>query len=561
MKKLQTLTPAHAFVHTMISGIVYLLNAQQDEAPLLPAPVKSAIARWSAGGAAFAAQYGIPKTAYAKYLNLLTRDDTDSLEEAAFTVADAVRTKWARIEKDTTIELPMLNVIKDVCLWHRNESPAALARLRKNMGKIGVSSDLMTCFREEVEDQARFVAEARKLVKKIAGVDAAEVPLEIVTEVREKTDPEVWKKYNALRRSINGVAKTAIMNYVRESGKKFVPIKEMLTALKKQGIVDHKVPRSFDGQIDENGDLYTKAGRKIDGRPQYDVTMNPRYRDATDDTSVFTTKLPNGTVQYYATVEYNQRRAAKKFSIARELASNITKYRSKWLRDLKSTKPEVAIPACIVELGYESCIRIGTPGNATKGVATQGLTTLLVGNVKRQGANRILDFLAKDAVATKYVIRPDTVERRLLIKWIDALCEDKTRKDKLFEHDGKWYNAAKIRTYFRTVTGMPDVKIHTIRHLQGTRVAMEVLDELGAELDKARTLTQTIVNKKFMEAMQKVGKLLGHVRGVGATQKTTGATAIKSYVDPELMREFFQRYSARGIRIPSVVLQAMKENK
>jgi glucan phosphorylase len=52
-------------------------------------------------------------------------------------------------------------------------------------------------------------------------------------------------------------------------------------------------------------------------------------------------------------------------------------------------------------------------------------------------------------------------------------------------------------------------------------------------------------------ALTNVGRILGHVKGVGVEQKTVWTTAAKNYVAPIVMEEFYLRFKDLGVRPPS----------
>jgi hypothetical protein len=225
---------------------------------------------------------------------------------------------------------------------------------------------------------------------------------------------------------------------------------------------------------------------------------------------------------------------------------------------MRSTDDDLRVPATLVEISYLTCSRIGTPGNSTKGQNTQGLTTLTVGNVKRRGSSRLLDYNGKDGVHHVHSIAPADTDKRLIIKLLDECCEDRQRKDRLFVLDGVVYTAEKVRAYFKRVTGL-NAGMHKIRTLRGTKMAQEVLEKLGDQLENKRGLSQTIVDREFKDALTKVGELLGHVRGIGDNQRATWATASMSYIDPEVQKEFYARFAKQGVRLPNFLAKKLKE--
>jgi DNA topoisomerase IB len=222
-----------------------------------------------------------------------------------------------------------------------------------------------------------------------------------------------------------------------------------------------------------------------------------------------------------------------------------------WRRDLMGKDFDKKVMAAQCELVYETCARVGGKDNANRAGATFGLTTLLVGNVKRRGNSLILDYLGKDSVQQRHVLKPETPAMRKVIELLELLCEGKTRKEELWEYEGTTYSAVKLRTYFRQVSGVPDASPHKLRHLRGTRLARTELDAAVEKLSGKRGLNQKMVDDAFKAALTNVGRILGHVKGVGVEQKTVWTTAAKNYVAPIVMEEFYLRFKDLGVRPPS----------
>ena len=140
---------------------------------------------------------------------------------------------------------------------------------------------------------------------------------------------------------------------------------------------------------------------------------------------------------------------------------------------------------------------------------------------------------------------------RKVIKILDSLCEGKTRKDLLWSTDNQEFNANRLRMYFRRVSGVPEATPHKLRHLRGTRLAITELDLASAKLLKSRKLNQASVDTAFKAALTNVGRILGHVKGIGAGQTTVWTTAAKNYVSVSVMEGVYAAFKAAGIRPPS----------
>lgn len=567
MKKLQPFSGSDGFTHVLLASIVFYLRLATKTRPLLPTAVAQDLPVWVTAGREFCSRYKISTRAYDRYTQLLAAQPTqDTIDDYLFELISAVRAKWKSIQADTNLSYDQIAGLKDGALWLFNESPNALARLEKNLAKYTRHAGLLEAFRKDTEDQSPYIKELVPLVKKLGGTGkplAHELTIEEARAARERK-PDLYKKYLELSRMVRGIYKQNLMNMVRDNGGP-VDIGEARRALDAAGVI-HKLIKGFTGLVDEDGTLYTKSGRKINGVPQFPVQMNKSYKDKSDDTYVMTVTLPTlnaegkPNVQYFYTVDFVRQRTEKKYKIASILSKNQDKYRARWFKDMKSDDPDKWVMAVMTELAYTTCARIGKVGAINTKGATFGLSSWLVGNVKRRGASRVIDYIGKDGVHQVHTITPTDPHLKIAIKLLDRLVENKQRKDLLFEYEGTYYSAARMRLYFKALTKIPDVSVHKIRTMRGTALAEEQLDKLAATLESKQQLTQAIVDKSFKEALMSVGQLLGHIRSVGTEQKVTWSTASQSYVDPGIQIGFYERFADRGVRVPRFLQRALKES-
>lgn len=566
MKQLKALpNQTQAFISILVAAAVFYLNKEQGKKPYLPVKLKTKFVGWAKQAEGFVSKYKLNGSAFRKFVLMMAEQKaTDALDEACDDLVDSFKSHYRNIEKDVSISADQLQMLKDSIIWFNSASPSALTRIRKNMNKVGLSSELMEEFRQDTESQEPYVKAIKPVVKKLTGKEGTKIPLELLKEIREKAPEALYKRYLDLRKTINSIYKNELLNLVRDNNGKPIDVDKARKALEKKKMI-HNLPQGFEGLIGEDGQLYTKEGKRIDGVPQYPVRMNPNYDPKSDNGNVFTVILPTtdaagkNNVQHFYTTEYRRNKTSQKFETVNVLIKNKDKYRKHWLQDMRSKNDDVRIPSTIVELSFLTCARIGTPGNATKGGRTQGLTTLDAGNVKKRSSSRVLDYIGKDGVHQRHVIAPITTENRLIVNLLDELVEGKQRKDLLFEKDGKRYTAAVVRQYFKRVTGL-DVGMHKIRTLRGTVLAQDILENLSQKLSSKKELNQTLVDREFKAAITKVGELLGHVRGVGSDQKVTWATASQSYIDPEVQQAFYARFADKGVRLPSFLRKKLKQD-
>lgn len=573
MRVITASTPSSAYLFVLLCSTVYWLRVGAGATKeCLPKSLLSEYRRAVPEGEAFCRKYRIPVKAYRAYTSWIESSPPDDEDELAGYLLDhlnALRVALPTIKKNheiSDLELATLNRIR---LWHRTENDSTLEAIRAALGKLDVPAILLNQFKTETPDAAPLVAELKRVVKKMTGKLALNVPLEDQATLREKK-PDLWSEYLSIRRSLNVISKQELRDYVRDQGG-VANIDDARRFLDSKG-VPHRLPRGFHGKVNEDGALLTQDGAQLKTGtggdvnnidPAAKIVMNPDY-DPKKDTAagrngnwVFKAVLPTKNAAgknneyYYYTGNKHLLNRAHKFDVVDKLIAKETAMVRTWRRDLMGKDFDKKVMAAQCELVYETCARVGGKDNANRAGATFGLTTLLVGNVKRRGNSLILDYLGKDSVQQRHVLKPETPAMRKVIELLELLCEGKTRKDELWEYEGTTYSAVKLRTYFRQVSGVPDASPHKLRHLRGTRLARTELDAAVEKLSGKRGLNQKMVDDSFKAALTNVGRILGHVKGVGVEQKTVWTTAAKNYVAPIVMEEFYLKFKDLGVRPPS----------
>jgi hypothetical protein len=564
---------ASSYLFVLLSSMVYWLRvgagAKRDCLP------KALLADWNNAvpeGEAFCKQYRIPVRPYRAYTQWITSSPPDDGDELATLLLDHLndlRLAFPNIKKNPELSDLELNTINRARMWHKSENEGTLEAIRASVGKLNLPPTLVSQFKADAQDIAPLVKELKRVVKKLTGVEGTHVPLEQQIAVREK-NPEVWKEYLNVRKQISLVYKQELRNFVRDQGG--VADIDQARKFLDQRSIPHRLPKGFNGQVNEDGALLTKDGHPLKTGtggdvnnldPAAKIVMNPNYDPEKDNVAgrtgnwVFKAVLPTkdaagkNNEQYFYTGTKHLLNRAHKFDVVDKLIAKETRMVKAWRRDLASNDFDTKALAAQCELIYETCARVGGKDNANKQGLTFGLTTLLVSNVKRRGNQIILDYVGKDSAQQRHVLKPETTWMRQVIALIETLCEGKQRKDLLWEHDGSVYNANKLRVYFRQVSGVPDASPHKLRHLRGTRLARTELDAAAEVLVTKRGLNQKMVDTSFKDALTNVGRILGHVKGIGVAQTTVWTTAAKNYVAPSVMEEFYEKFKDAGIRPPA----------
>lgn len=567
-------TPVHQYVNTLLCSVVYWMRHHARSKNPLPQSLKPTLEGSMGSALAFLNSHDVPLAPYKAYTASLYHDPTESSEERLATHLDDLRRALPELKRDHSVEPDTLSVINALRTWHNNESPVALERIRASLTTLGAPDALLQQFRSERAPTGPLLKILKDVVKRLTGTSGIDVPLDRIPELRD-AQPDLWKEYLAARKELNLATRAEIRDLVRSQGGP-QDIQTVRSHLDDLGL-PHRLPRGFKGLVGESGNLLTSAGEALKTYnggdvtsidPQAIVEMNPDYSpaknvDGAKGNWVFKATLttrragddrPN--VQYFYTgVQISTRRAGK-FDVVDRLIARETRMVARWRRDLKSGKLEDQIRAVQCELIYETCARVGGVDAQNRSGRTYGLTTLTCGHVRKIGTSIVLDYVGKDSAAQKHTIRPVTPVLKECIRILQALREGKARKDLLWTHDGVYYNAIKLRAYFRAVSGVPDASPHKLRHLRGTRLARTELDMASsALLSKRKQPDQRAVDAAFKDAVTTVGRLLGHVKGIGSAQTTVWTTAAKNYVELNTMTDYYERFKAYGVRIPTWLLR------
>jgi hypothetical protein len=312
--------------------------------------------------------------------------------------------------------------------------------------------------------------------------------------------------------------------------------------------------KGFVGKVDVSGKLYTKEGKLLRGGLPIGaggipgrVEMNPKYDPSKvqegKDGQVYNAIQPNGNVGRVYTEEHWLISGKKKAEKVSDLVGNLDKVLTKWRQHLmQGGMNRQKIQATILELGFTTLIRIGTPG--TKNV---GLTTLQVKNLKVAGNVIHLDFHGKSGVKGDYKIPKQMPNNRWIGECytvLKGLVEGKEPNDLVFSFEGEPITGTDVNRYLRTLGTSASVK--TFRTLRGTLLAQKILQQSKF---KRGQCTQREVEKWYKEEMKEVGKILNHKKGIKSTgaEQITSTTAIKSYIDPTTQIQFFKKL---GLEVP-----------
>lgn len=528
---------------------------EKDNKSIRPIPkqLSDASKAWDANTAKFLTLFGLPKAPVSKILKAARANATftNEIDQTVTDLGVALFRARPTMDKDISIPQEKLAMLRDLGSAFRSNSNGAVNRLEKRVALLK-DNNLTSLFTiAEVapassDDQKAVFDSIKKLTKKYARVSTDKLSLTDEAEMKMK-HPEQHKEYRKLRTQARKIYENFVRDYVRRSGRHYVPYEELQAALTKNRIVN-SLPTGFVGNVDEHLNLVTTAGKVIQGTAASEVMMNPKYDPEEDNSYVFKVKTGTGVNNIYTLDYIAEKRGARKEEKLGDLEENAAKYRGKWLRDLSmGGENRAKIMAAEVELMYITGARTGNPGNSTidrttgETIPTYGVTTLRVKHVvPYQGGYRI-SYDGKKLSASDYMILPKTPTNKRIIKIIDDLRVDKEGNDPLWTFQGKPIPTLAVANYFKGLGAK--ATLHTVRHMLGTKLARGILK--SSPLKKG-AVTQSAAEKWYKEALIKVGEALSHTTG----NKATSITAINHYISPKLQEDFFRKL---GLRTPSFV--------
>jgi len=348
------------------------------------------------------------------------------------------------------------------------------------------------------------------------------------------------------------VWKDELRQLVNSTNKGYADYQKVLRYMTSQGI-QNPLPLGFDGLIDANGKIYTKRGKSINGGLPgvgFSVVMNPEYDPVLDNVFIYTTVNEAGeTSQYVYSSDYKSKAVREKFANVAKLDKVIDKIRTKWMTHVKrGGLDQNAVAATLLEMIYQFSARVGSMGNKAGGESTYGMSTIQGKHVRIAGNKLVIKYLGKDAVQHIHVVSGTTPAGKILFRNMAALIGSKGKDDRIFtyEKNGKVLpmTGNMINQAFKSL-GSP-VTVHKLRHVRGSRLFKELLDQNEAKLfNTKKPLTQAQADATVKQLATKVGELLGHVRGIGAQQKITPGTALQNYIDPVLLIGFYEKLALR----------------
>lgn len=449
--------------------------------------------------------------------------------------------------------------------WFKNQNGSSHAAL----GKLASRCDepyIRQMITESAPDQASVRAQTKALLGKLGFKKSTVLTTEEEAEVKAN-EPEAYKTYRGLRAMHALAWKTAIANYVKDSGKKIVPCPDVMNFLASQGI-EHAIPTGFTGGMDAECNWYTKDGLMLGNVPKAPVftTVTMRSKADGDVDWVCKANKPNGEFAYVYTKEHNQTSWTHKYEVANVLIKNIDKYRKKWLSNLKTPFPYDnvnSIASVVIELLYLSSDRAGTAAGGNEGGSGFGMCSILCKHVTlNDNGGFLISYKGKDAVQFKFRLSPGNVKDKIICGVVAKMLEGKSPRDPVWSMTLKngsikpvGYSA--VSSYFKSITG--GCNIHKLRTVAGTGLFNEEAQKIFDKL-KGKSVTPAQAEDLVKGIATKVGKKLGHIKtDAQGNISTQPMTSLKNYIDFASQVKFFEFF---GLPLPKYLEQFMKtDNK
>jgi hypothetical protein len=464
---------------------------------------------------------------------------------------------------DVSISQEQLALLKDCLLYMRKDSEPAFKRITANVSLLKDSA-LSKLFLKPIAgadsaEQAIGDLKTQKgmeaIVFKLLGIKGEPIlTLNEMKDLREE-EPELIAKYSELRKVFAANYKANLLKFVRMSGKETVDVKVAAKYLKALGC--NYIPPGFVGSINEKGVLFTTAGKQIAGMLIGEVGMNPKYDPKTDNTYVC--YLVTNPTQQLRTMEFISGNKRKTFDKVNKFMDEAEQHRKKWVADVDSLDTKIATIAAMVEAIYQTQARIGGTSTNADNEDRYGMSTVLVKHLKIDSKGLDVSYVGKKGTMQHHYLKANSTLNRKIIAIIKNCVKGKKPDDLVFTYRSvaangtatiKRLDGTVVNKYLKSI-GV-GLSIHKFRHIAGTKLALEILKTSHFKRGDSAT-TQAGVEAWLKQAFLPIGVMLHHRSGSGEKQKDTSGTAIASYVDPTVMKDFF---TDLGLRVPKWVPKA-----
>lgn len=455
------------------------------------------------------------------------------------------------------------NMLGLFATWFRTSSDSSYRTLVKNSALCD-DPYIRGFISEEKVNQEQVKKDLAKTSKSLGfggrALDAEEKKL------AKAKDPEKFKDYLKLSRQFGQAWKQEVSEFVRVSGRKILPFSVVEKQLKKKGI-EHSMPSGFTGNIDADGNWYTKDSRLINGVPSAAMFPEVSMNDTGEGDWIFQAVRADGELgNYFYAKDTLRKNSVEKFAFTSVFIKNLPQYRAKWMANIRSPFDYTSIPAIssvIIELLYLSSQRVGTTAGGNEGGSGFGMSSILCKHVTvRPNGEVLIAYKGKDAVPFRFILSPGSVKDKIICKVLKDLTDNKKPNEPVFTRDlknGKYSRiaAGSVTSFFKGITG--GANIHKLRTAAGSSLFDQLTKEYFTRLgDKKITMATAL--ELIKKAATVVGKKLGHITRDArtGTMKVAPGTSLKNYIDLELQVGFFKHFD---LPIPAYLEKFMETDR
>lgn len=447
---------------------------------------------------------------------------------------------WIFLKRIFTIMVSDNGIDEDDLVFLKKEAPNIPNKLIS-----GLFSSLETDKDKDIPSQRLEVAKKseEELTKKF--FKKKDPSAEELKEFQQKF-PDKYKEYRKAVLASRKAAKAVIEEEFLSNNYSIIDVKKAHSIMRKYGIPDPIDP-NFVGKVGLGStpsamfSFYTSDGKLLDSVVRRSVTMNPKY--SRDNDTYYCTHIPfvskDGKPIKVYTADHWKKSHEKLYNGLRESLDVLEDVRQAFSTDVKpilngkfTTK---AIAALVCRVIDETAGRIGNADSENK-MNTYGIHNLRIQHTRKVKNGFILRYVGKKGVPQEH-----RVEDAASVMAITKLIEDRNRTMYVFSKTGeKPVSPNTVAKYLKEV-GFP-CSPHMFRKIWAAKIFNE-----EAFKGKLTNLTEKQAKEKFLKAVEAVAKKLGQ------TEKNT---SIKSYIDPTLMKKFWDKV---GHKPPAAVQKAIDQ--
>lgn len=455
-------------------------------------------------------------------------------------------------EKSKTAKASIVALLKSFVSWMSSGNENAFKRLEKTAADTQFPTWISQNFATNLTDQGPIRDQLLAIMKKFGFPGKTGFPSIEDASASKSKNPELYKKFLAIRKEYTLSWKASLSDFVKSSGKKTVPYAELMKFFKKNGI-EHNMPTGFTGNIDAAGKWYSQFDEPLTGVPSSavfpQVRMNPNYKKGSTEYVCVGIRNDGTESGYFYTQSTKQQNTLQKFAKVQDFSGVVKSVRNKWMQNILKGDPgdPRTVASVVLELLFQFSARVGSRPQEHNGVSS-----LMVGNCTLTENGFILKYLGKDEVPTKHVYKAtDKLGQRIVeIVKLLATHPDKKKKDFLFTYNLKTGSfkpvlAGVVTKVFRQC-GAGQLSVHKLRTFHATELMKKELERIYANRTNFKNTKEALDILKKLAL--KVGKDLNHVRRNALGESTiTPNTALANYVDVTVQAAFFQHY---GLPVP-----------